>query len=392
MARIAVFSLAFHPFVGGAEIAIAEIAKRCPEHQFVVFTARLHRGGPPKISENNITVVHIGRGLSPKDQPPYRIARLDKYRFPWLAARVAAKEHRDQPFDLIWGMMASWGGWAALKFKDAHPKIPYVLTEQSGDSDAFIARRTWFWRRRYAQIYTAADRVTVISNYLAQRVQRSGVAKEKISLVPNGVNFAHFSQPIEPRALRQWREKFHLAEEDKVIISISRLVEKNGLDTLIRAVALLRQKKFNVKLLIVGSGPLEKKLSGLIRTLKLDQQVIFSGYVAYPMLPSNLGLAQVFSRPSRSEGFGNVFIEAMAAGVPVVATPVGGIIDFLQDGVNGYMAQPNDPQSVADAIVRALSDRDRDRIIQNGKATAQRYDWAKVGSAMDQVFQSALKL
>lgn len=379
MARIAVFSLTYPPFVGGAEVAIGEIARRLPQHSFTVFTARLWSSLVVREKVGAVEVVRVGTGSG-----------FDKFRYPWVASRQAVQEHTRVPFDAVWGMMASWGGWGALRFRDRYPNVPYILTEQSGDSDAFIRARTWFWQPRYRQIYTKADAVTAISRFLADRAKRYGA--NNVTLVPNGVDVAAFGKNVSEVERRMWRQRLSIPDESALVLSISRLVKKNGIEDLISALPLIQQNVRGVQLVIAGSGPLLMHLQNHARHLGVEPYVKFIGHVEHAELPALLATASVFVRPSLSEGFGNVFIEAMAAGVPAVATPVGGIVDFLQDGVNGYMAQPNDPSSVAAAIIRAISDRDREKIIQAAKTTAQRYDWESVSGEMEKVFRSVLKV
>lgn len=378
MARIAVFSLTYPPFVGGAEVAIAEIAKRLTAHQFVVFTARLRRDLPGRQTIGAVTVIRLGHGT-----------RWDKYRFPWAAVRAAVAEHRERPLALIWGMMASWGGLAALRFKERCPQLPYVLSEQSGDSDRFIARRTWFWRWRYRQIYRRANAVTAISKFLAVRATRYGA--REVTVVPNGVDVARFSRPVGPSAWQEFRSRLQRTA-GPCVISVSRLVEKNGLDDLIAAIGLLRRRHVTVKLLIVGTGPLAPRLQAQVRHLDLGPAVKFCGHVSHDDLPHLLQDALVFVRPSRSEGFGNAFIEAMAAGVPVVATPVGGVLDFIQDGVTGLFCRPHDRASLAAAIERLVRDEGlRQRLSANAhRLVRERYDWSLIARQMDQVLTQVM--
>lgn len=373
MSRIAVFSLTYPPFVGGAEVAIAEIAKRLPAYQCTVFTARLRSDLAVRETVGAVTVVRIGNGT-----------RWDKYRYPWQAVTAAIAEHRKRPFDLIWGMMASWGGLAALRFKE-RSGLPYVLTEQSGDSDAFIRRRTWFWYWRYRQIYTRADRVTAISRFLVQRAERYGA--RNVVLVPNGVDVAHFGRPAGEAAWQELRARMQLTD-GPFVITVSRLVEKNGIDDLITAVGLLRQRQVSVNLLVVGSGPLAATLQAQAARLGLQNAVQFRGFVEHAQLPTLLQFAQVFVRPSRSEGFGLAFVEAMAAGVPVVATSVGGIPDFVHHGSTGLLCPPNDPGDVADAIQRLLEDQAmRQQLVANAqRLVRQRYDWSIIAREMNGVF------
>ena len=376
MSRVAVFSLTYPPFVGGAEVAIDQIARRLPQYAWTVFTARLRPDLPAREQIGAVTVVRVGRGT-----------RWDKYRYPWLATAAAVAAHTRTPFGLCWGMMGSWGGWAALKFKERFPQVPYVLSEQSGDSEAFIRRRTWFWARRYRQIFRRADAVSAISRYLADRAKRYGA--REVTVVPNGVDGAHFSRAVPNVEREAWLRRLQLSGSESVVVTVSRLVAKNAVDDLITAVAQLNQRGEKVTLVVAGTGEMEATLRRQAETLGIAPQVRFAGQVSHDQLPSLLSVAHVFCRPSRTEGFGNVFVEAMAAGLPVVATPVGGIPDFMEHERNGLLVAPDDPAMLSTALSRAINERFlRERLINSGRETARRYDWDHVARQMGDIFQS----
>jgi glycosyltransferase involved in cell wall biosynthesis len=136
----------------------------------------------------------------------------------------------------------------------------------------------------------------------------------------------------------------------KRVISVSRLVKKNGLEGLIKAVAIVnKESKDPVILKIIGDGKLKNKLSGLIKEEKINdraiikklqkEEIVLEGQVSNKQVYEYLSQADVFVRPSLSEGLGNVFLEAMSMGVPVIATEVGGIPDFLKDGETGWFCE-----------------------------------------------------
>src|SRR3989338_7534047 len=120
--------------------------------------------------------------------------------------------------------------------------------------------------------------------------------------------------------------------DSKVVITVSRLVKKNGVMDLIDAMRFLPE---SVHLLIVGTGELEDALKRIAADLGHAHRVHFLGHLSQDDIPPYLWASDVFCRPSLSEGLGNAFLEAMAAGVPVIGTPVGGIPDFLKDGETG---------------------------------------------------------
>ena len=132
------------------------------------------------------------------------------------------------------------------------------------------------------------------------------------------------------------------------------------------------------------------RLRKLVEKLGLQEKVFFVGALAYENLPQRLARASVFVRPSRSEGMGVAFLDAMAAGVPIIGTRVGGIPDFLKDHETGLFCTVDDPQSVAAAITEILDNEDvRNRIISNAsQLVRERYDWNTIVPQYKLLFES----
>jgi glycosyltransferase involved in cell wall biosynthesis len=236
------------------------------------------------------------------------------------------------------------------------------------------------------QILLRADYIQAISSYLKDFAARRGT-KSRIEVIPNGVDVDLFATKYTPRELRAVRENLGIKDE-YIIVTTSRLVEKNGIDVLIEAIALFKEKRPNVKCVIVGDGPERNKLKAKSEKLKIANNILFLGQIPQRDLPLYLKIADVFVRPSRSEGLGNSFLEAMAAGVPVIGTRVGGIVDFLQDGVTGLYAKVDDPKNVAEKI-QFLVDHpaERKRIVENAEhLIRQNYTWEKIAALFRNIF------
>lgn len=374
--RITIFSITYHPFIGGAEVAIAEVSKRLSEYEFDLFTARLDSKLPQEENIGNVRIFRVGSGRP----------ALDKLLYPFRAARLALKRHRQNPYDIIHAVLETYAGLAALLFKKRQPSVPYILTLQSGDSDWWLWSRTWFWYPLYRQIYVQADKITAISRWLANRARRYGYQGD-IKIIPNGVDWQHFSGKIDPAERQFIRRSWGISADDFVVVTASRLVRKNGVDILIDALSALAE---NVKLVIVGAGEEENKLKFQVSSFKLQDRVIFLGQIDHQNLPRVLKSADAFVRPSRSEGLGNAFLEAMAAGLPAVGTKVGGIVDFMKDNATGLLVEPNNAQAVASAITALISDEKlRRKLANNGRALAgQRYDWTTIASQYQEVYES----
>ena len=378
--NILVFSLAYFPFVGGQEIALKEIAKRLEKNfEFDLITARMSRKLPKQEKIENINVYRVGIGNS----------FLDKFLFQWISTIKANQLHKTKNYTIIWGMMAFAAGWAALRFKEKHPNLKYLLTLQSGDSDKFIKRRTWFWHWRYKQIYIKADLIQSISKWLEKRARRFGYTKE-ILIIPNGVDLDKIKK-LENKS--EIRKSLNINNDTKVIISVSRLVYKNGLEDLIRACAKLN---FDYKLFLIGEGNLKEKLESVAKSLNIQDKIVFTGKLEHSEITKYYSIADVFVRPSITEGFGNVFVEAMATKITVIATPVGGITDFLIDNKTGFFCQVGNPIGISQKIKFVLDSKNSSQvqnIIDNAfDMVEEKYSWDKISQDMyNQVFQKLIK-
>lgn len=372
MKRILIFSVAYYPAVGGAEIAVKEITDRIApgDIEFHMLTINLSGRELPFEKIGNVQVHRIGRG------------GFGKYLFPFLGAWKARSLHKQFHFDATWSIMASFSGFAALFFKMLYPNVPFILTLQEGDPFEFIKKRVGLLYPLYAKIFRAADIIQTISVYLAEMARARG-ARAPIHVIPNGVDTTLFAQQYSEFELDALKQQLGKKDGDIFLVTSSRLVVKNAVDTVIQALPLLPE---HVHFIVAGVGPLESECKKLARSLHVQARVHFLGFVPHADLPKYLKISDIFIRPSRSEGMGNSFIEAMAAEIPVIATPVGGIPEFLFDRKTGLLCEVDNPASVASAVTTLIEDAVlRDTIIeQAAKSIVGRYDWNHIVANMRQ--------
>jgi len=351
--KILIFSLSYFPLVGGAEVAIKEITDRVGDIEWDMVTLRFDKKHPKFERIGNINVYRIGGGLG----------YLSKILFVPQAAAFAF----GRQYDLYWAMM-TYMLFPITVGRILGNRIPYVLTLQDGDPFARVFNRFYIlpFRPLLSYGFKNAKKVQAISKFLAQWVKRD------VEVIPNGVDLEKFSTPNLPSSKNS---------NEIILITISRLVEKNGVGDIIEALKFLPE---NVKLRIIGMGLLEKKLKAKVKDLNLENRVEFLGAIDHQKLPPHLHNADIFVRPSLSEGQGISFIEAMAAGLPVIATPVGGIVDFLKDGETGLFVEPKNPRLIAFQVQKLMSDRVlRDKITINAKRMVkEKYDWDLLAEQM----------
>ncbi|MDQ7815052.1 MAG: glycosyltransferase family 4 protein [Patescibacteria group bacterium] len=368
--RVVIFATTYFPLVGGAEIAMKEITDRLPGWGFDLVCAKIR----PDLAESerigNVTVHRCGFGSA-----------NDKYLLPVLGVWRALRLGKRRDIGCIWSLMASYGGFAALVYAWLRPGTKLLLTLQEGDPLEHYAKRVGKLGFLHRKIFQRADAVHAISRFLADWATKMGF-KGKPEVVPNGVDIAKFTRSISPDKRTELREGFGFTEDDVVLVTASRLSLKNGVDDLIRALSYLPS---NHKVLIAGEGEDADKLRVLVEQKGLKERVVFLGKRSHDELPGILQSADVFVRASLSEGLGNSFLEAMASGLPIVGTPVGGIPDFLRDGETGVFCKPRNPESIARAVEFLTSEKDmHDRIIRNGLALVkERYSWVTIAESIE---------
>ncbi len=362
-------------------MALKEITDRISEMEFEMITARMDRKLPSREKIGNILVYRVGFGFS----------GLDKFLLAPLGFFKALSLNKRKNYDAIWSMMASQASVAAACFKKACKGKKLVLTLQEGDEEEHLKRyvlninilyrvliRPW-----HMLVFKRADIVTAISADLKERAVKNKIGCQ-IQIIPNGVDVEEFSKNFTEQELNELKSKLSKKPEDKFIIHTGRSVLKNAVDDIIKSLKFLPD---NIKFLAVGTGPDDENLKKMAKSLRLGERVIFAGFVGQKEMIKYLKVSDVFVRPSLSEGLGNSFLEAMAAGIPVIGTPVGGIPDFLKDGQTGLFCKVRDPESIAEKIKIIFENSVlRQNLIKNAKELVfKNYDWKLVAQKMEAV-------
>jgi glycosyltransferase involved in cell wall biosynthesis len=177
-------------------------------------------------------------------------------------------------------------------------------------------------------------------------VSRDGIGPSKVEVIYNGIDIRHFTSSLTKTTAR---EKIGVPADCFLIGTVGRISEEKGHIYLIDALRRAKDIVPDLRLIIVGSGPLELHLKKVVSDQDLDRSVLFAGFRRD--VPDILKAMDVFAFPSLREGFPVALLEAMASCLPVVATPVGGIAEIIADGINGLLVQPRDDNSLAKAII-----------------------------------------
>ncbi len=196
-----------------------------------------------------------------------------------------------------------------------------------------------------------------ISEYTRQKfIQWSKIPKEKIELLPNAIHIEKYG--IKPKA-PGLIQRYELAGK-KVLLTFGRLVSRErakGFDEVLELLPDLVQSIPNVVYLIAGDGPYREKLQQKTNELGMEKHVIFTGLVDEKEKADIFRLADVYVMPSRGEGFGFVFLEAMACGIPVIASKVDGGREAVMNGNLGHIVDPDNPREIKSAILATLQQK-----------------------------------
>jgi phosphatidylinositol alpha-1,6-mannosyltransferase len=218
-------------------------------------------------------------------------------------------------------------------------------------------------RTALRRIGTGTDVVTYVSRYTRGRFASAFGAEAALEHVPPGVDVERFVPDEVARA--KMRARYRLGERP-VVVCVSRLVPRKGQDMLIRAMPSIRQRVPGAALVIVGGGPYSSTLRRLAHSFGVAQHVVFTAGVPGDELPAHHAMADVFAMPCRTrgagldvEGFGIVFLEASATGVPVVAGRSGGAPETVLDGETGLVVDGWDVGAIAASVSDLLADPDR---------------------------------
>ena len=246
-----------------------------------------------------------------------------------------------------------------------------ITTEDLYDSGHRRARRTLL----------RSDRIIVVSRFTQQAVlSLLGGAADQVRLIENGVD----GQRFHPAAKAEDLVELYRLAGCFVFVSVCRLLEKKGVDIAIRGFAELAARHPDSRYLIVGAGPHGDELQALAHRLGMTDRVVFAGQVADDELADHYRLGDAFVMPNRAlpngdtEGFGLVFLEANACGLPVIAGRDGGSTDAVRDGVNGLVVDGHSLREVAAAMLRLREEAGlRGTLREQGLSVARHAGWAE---------------
>ncbi len=237
-----------------------------------------------------------------------------------------------------------------------------------------------------AKYLSQCQHIVTPSDSIKQALADYAGITEKVTTIPTGIDLEPFRQ-ADGQAVRQ---KYNLRDH-KTLVSIGRLSDEKNWETLLQAMAEVSQKRDDLRLLLIGDGPKHKELGKFAKELGLSDKVIFTGLVPFSDIPAHLKAADIFFFASVSETQGLVTMEAMAAGLPIVAVDATGTRDEVDNGVEGLLTD-NDSQALAQALEQVLDDDALyTRLKTAAIAKAKSFDMMVQAEKMMHVYEQAIE-
>ena len=323
--------------VGGAERHVVDLAAAlCRKGHEVEVACSVAGGLAQRLEEAGV---------------PFRplTERLVKRRVSPAYARGVGRLLREKAFDLVHAHIYASAVAAAIATRKTGPRL--VITEHTEAS-----WQTWRTRRVSRWAHGRASHTIAVSTPIRRRlIEKDRVPPDRVSLIPNAV----IPAPDDPPNLSGTLPDGWL--EEPLVGVVARLQPEKGVATFLKAAALVSKASPGARFLVVGDGPLREELLGLAGRLGMEDRVRFLGYRTDAR--ALIGLLDVLVVPSLTEGSPLIVLEAMAAGVPVVASAVGGIPDQARHGEEGLLVPPGDPEALAGAMGELLRDPSRARLL-----------------------------
>ena len=349
--RVVLVTRRFWPLLGGAEMAMSNLAAALHEagHQVTLLTACWHPDWPKEIFHRGVRVIRL-----PQSQRRLwgTLGYMRRLRL-WLL------RHRRE-FDLVYVSMLKHEAFVAVR-AGSKGGFPVVLRAegggQTGDAAWHTKSRGGSWIRRRCQ---QASAVVAPSLAIQHELAAAGFPQDRLRYIPNGVAAApapNFERRLQARAaLGTAHPILSLSTNTQLVVCVGRLSAEKGLFALVDAWSKVASGRANVRLWLVGAGPMRDELARYIEQLHLRGRCVLVG--SFDSVDDLLAAAELFVLPSYEEGMSLALLEAMAAGLPIVASDIPGNRAVVTDGQHGMLVKPGQPGELAAAINKLLDDRD----------------------------------
>ncbi len=381
--KLCVVTHTFLPHVGGIERVVYEQCKRLLQKQFEPmvlthrnYTARKYVYDGIKVQCYDSLNVGFRLGI------PYAIPQVNSFKTFLETVKSNDLIHvHGHPY---------LSSFLASKIAKRYAK-PLVLTQHN----TFIEyNNIWDTAEKLndlaigKQVLKKADKIIVVSNATKKYVLTLGANPEKVEVLHNGVDLNRFKPLSEVKD--KMRKKLGISKDANVVLTVRRIVYKNGIDTLLESAEIAVKRNPKLIFVVVGKGPDSEEVKEKIGQLRMQNNFKLTGFVSDEDLPLYYNVADLFALPSKSgEGLPLVVLEAMSCGLPVIATNVGGTSEVMNEDY-GKLVPPNSPDSLAEALVE-FSRKDLSVLKKDLRAMMeQQYSWNKNVEKLSEIYEELI--
>ncbi len=377
--RVVMLSASFPPEIGGIQAHLAHLAPALAAqgHQVKIVTLRREKGQRIRDEYEGVEVIRV---------PQLKLPKLQTAQYLALATAVLIAQRLRGQADVVhyhtyWP--DAFTAFLVNKF------VPVVYTAH--ESRFLIMAEQARFQKRLQLALRPFQTVIAPSTELMLVARKFGVDPAKSTFIPNAVDSQKFSPAVARGGMRS---RYGIPADHDVILCPRRLVPKNGVESLIESLPLIRQSCDQISVVVAGDGPERQKLEQRVRELRLQNSVIFTGSIANDDLPAFYADADVVVIPSLMEATSIAGLEAMASACAVVATGVGGLPEIIDDGRTGLLVPPRDPNALAAAIIRVLENPQlRKQLGEAARARVEReFTWAHVAGETTRAYEQAIAL
>lgn len=335
----------YPPLGGGGGVLTADLARELSKRHDVTVLTSAADGYGNEETDGNVRVVRVPVSTR-RERAAANIVSMAQYVF--KGRQIAQALARRDGFDLVnsfFVLPTGPVGQAAARSGD----VPHIISALGADiydpSKTFVPHRFWLLRKLTASLLRDADAVTVESRNLIHYMEKIYSSDFNAHLIPLGIN-----RPPPPK---RTRADFGFSSDELLLVALGRLVSRKAVDQLLHSMKDLADA--NARLVIVGDGPQEMSLKTLAGELGVADRVTFVGHVDESAKYDLLHASDIFVTTTQHEGFGLVFLEGMACGLPVVCYDEGGHTDFLTHQSNAMIARLNNRAEWVDYCRRLIS-------------------------------------
>jgi L-malate glycosyltransferase len=381
--RVLFFNYEYPPLGGGAGNAtryiLNEFSKIKDLEVDLVTSAIDKKYAVEKIAENiTIYKVPIGKNSTNLHYQTQKEIIIYTWKAFWLANKLTKSNKYDLTHSFFGVPCGSVSLWLKLT-----KKIPYIISLRGSDVPGYSERFAWLYRILTPLIkYIWKEAKFVVANSLEfKKLALITNNKQKIEIITNGIDIDEFfAKKIENRTDERLG--------DFKIICCARIIARKGINFIIEALGILKDRGINLKLEIIGEGNQKEELKELTRNLKLEEEVSFLGLIKHSELPNFYTQANVSVSASLNEGMSNTMLESLACGLPIIATKTGGTDEIVREGINGFVVKMNSAQDIADKLEILFKDYSLEkRMSQASRELALRMSWKNIAKEYSNLYK-----